>query len=242
MRRRSGQQFGVSSIGFAALCLLATLLGFPRPTCAQFPSGNVEGKASDGSSLQPLPDTLQAGITKPNYTQLFTGEMTGAAPVESDSAFSRFSITGESHMFRNPSGQWRHGLEFGTGLEESLATEERRVFEGLNLFLFPAKVPSMVEEFNSPSHAMQRLRELSFYAEDRMDVAKRIFVRLGASLDLSAACLPRQTSGVGPYAPARQFGGVDNVVSWTSFSPRLGLAIPLWKDFGGARITAVYAR
>jgi hypothetical protein len=107
-------------------------------------------------------DTLQAGITKPNYTRLFAGEMTGAAPIESDSALSRFSAQGQMQSFLGTSRGRRHQLSFGFDLEESLATEEQRVFQGLNLFLFPGHAPTRVAEFNSPSHAKQRLRELSF--------------------------------------------------------------------------------
>ncbi len=185
-------------------------------------------------------DTLQAGITKPNYTQLFTGEMTGAAPVESDSALSRFSLLGQAQAYRGGS-RWNHQLAFGFDFEESLATEERRVYEGLNLFLYPGTEPSEVVEFNSPSHAKQRLRELSFYAEDRLQIFGRLFVRMGVNLDLSKASLPSQASGSGPFAPMRNFRGADSVVSWTTLSPRLGLAIPLGRR-RETRFTAGYSR
>ena len=187
-------------------------------------------------------DTLQAEITKPNYSRLFTGEMTGAAPVESDSALSRFSLQGQMQSFLSTSRGWRHQLSSGFDLEESLATEEQRVFQGLNMFLFPANTPSEVAEFNSPSHAKQRLRELSFFVEDRLQIAGRIFVRLGANLDSSNAFLPKQVSGAGPFAPGRDFAGADSVVSWTTLSPRLGVAIPLWRRFGETRLIAGYSR
>ena len=187
-------------------------------------------------------DTLQAGITKPNYTRLFTGEMTGAAPIESDSALSRFSVQGQMQSILSTARGWRHQLSFGFDLEESLATEEQRVFQGLNLFLFPAYAPIEVAEFSSPSHAQQRLRELSFFVEDRLQIAGRIFIRLGANLDSSNAFLPKQVSGAGPFAPARNFAGVDSVVSWTTLSPRLGLAVPLWRRFGETRLIADYSR
>jgi hypothetical protein len=187
-------------------------------------------------------DTLQAGITRASYTQLFTGEMTGAAPLESDSALSRFSIAGQLQTLQNTAGNWHHLFDFGIGLEESLATEEQRVFEGLNVYFFPANVPSMVEEFNSPSHAKQRLREFSLFVEDRLNLADRVFVRLGANLDASNASLPRQVSGAGPYAPAREFAGAKSVIAWTTLSPRLGLTIPFRSRAGTTRLTVGYAR
>ncbi len=187
-------------------------------------------------------DTLQAGITRPNYTRLFTGEMTGAAPVESDSALSRFSLRGQMQTIRRFPASRQHLLALGFDLEESLATEEQRVFQGLDLFLYPGNAPSEVAEFNTPSHAMQRLRELSFFAEDRLTIHHRIFLRWGANLDSSNASLPSQRSGAGPFAPARSFAGAGSVVSWTSLSPRLGLAAPFSTRLGQVRLFAGYAR
>jgi hypothetical protein len=187
-------------------------------------------------------DTLQAGITGPNYTRLFTGEMTGAAPVESDSALSRFSLRGQMQTLRGSTTGMRHLLVFGMDLEESLATEEQRVFQGLNLLLFPDREPSEVEEFNSPSHAMQRLRELSVFAEDRLQISRRVFIRLGATLDSSNASLPEQNSGAGVFVPERQFAGAGSVVSWTTLSPSLGVTVPLSTRLGETRLVAAYSR
>ena len=187
-------------------------------------------------------DTLQAGITGPNYTRLFTGEMTGAAPAETDSAISRFSLRGQMQAFRGSAAGLRHVLAFGLDLEKAMATEERRVFEGLNLFLFPDREPSEVEQFNSPSHAMQRLREFSFFAEDRLQISRRVLIRLGATLDSSNAWLPQQSSGAGAYVPSRQFNGADSVVSWTTLSPAMSLTVPLSKRLGETRLVASYSR
>jgi len=187
-------------------------------------------------------DTLHAGITMPSYTRLFTGEMTGAPPVESDSALSRFSLSGQMQTILSTSRNWQHQLAFGFDLEESRATEEQRVFQGLNLFLFPADSPSEVAEFNSPSHAMQRLRELSFFGDDCLRIAGKMFVHLGVNLDSSIASLPKQVSGAGAFAPVRQFAGTGGVITWTTLSPRLGLAIPLRDRFGETRLVAGYSR
>ncbi len=187
-------------------------------------------------------DTLQAGITGPSNVRLFTGETAGAAPVESDSALSRFSLRGQMETFRGNAAGLRHLLSFGADLEESLATEEQRVFDGLNLLLFPGGTPSEVVEFNSPSHAMQRLRELSLFAEDRLQISRRLFIRLGVNLDSSSAWLPQQTSGAGAFAPLRQFAGASGVVSWTTLSPRLSLTVPLRTPLGRTQFIAGYSR
>jgi hypothetical protein len=178
-------------------------------------------------------DTLQHGVSAPSSTRLFTGEVTGSAPLETDSALSRFSLFGQMQSFRS-----RHQLSAGLDLEESLATEEKRMFNGLQLFLFPGDTPSEVAEFNTPSHAMQRLRELSFFAQDGVHVGQRIFIRAGVYVDSSRDFLPRQVSGAGVFAPVRAFGGISSVVSWLSASPRVKVVVPV----GKTRIIAGYSR
>src|SRR5207249_753452 len=92
---------------------------------------------SFGFSNSSPTDTLQHGVTAPSYTRLFTGEIRGSAPLESDSALSRFSLLGQTQAFRTGARRWSHQLLAGFDLEESLATEEKRTFNGLQLFLFP---------------------------------------------------------------------------------------------------------
>src|SRR5205823_14561963 len=187
-------------------------------------------------------DTLQHGVTTSSYTRLFSGEIRGSAPLESDAALSRFSLLGQTQAIRTSGRKWGHQLLAGFDLEQSLATEEQRMFNGLPLFLFPGTAPAEVAEFNTPSHAMQRLRELSFFAQDGLQVVDKIFLRAGFNLDSSNAFLPKQVSGSGTFAPVRTFAGADHVVSWTSISPRAKLVIPFNTRLGDTRIIAGYFR
>jgi hypothetical protein len=187
-------------------------------------------------------DTLQHGITTPSYTKLFTDEESGAAPMESDSALSRFSLSGQAEFLLNSGANWQHQIHIGGDLEESLSTEELRVFGGIQLFLFPGTTPSEVAEFNSPSHAMQRLREFSFFAEEDLRSKSGIVFHLGMNLNSSNTFLPEQTSKAGVFVPVRSFAGNPHVVSWTSVSPRATVTIPLWKGSGAPRLIAGYSR
>ncbi len=244
----SGQIVRNSNLGAAAgIDPAATLHGNDRYELVQGHWTHRRGNSqiwdlSVGFSHASPTDTLQAGITKPSYLRLFTGETTGAAPVESDSALSRFSLLGQGQFFLGVSGAWRHQLALGFDLEESLATEEQRVYRGLNLFLFPGNTPAEVAEYNSPSHAKQRLREFSGYAEDRLEIEGRLFVRFGLKVDSSEAFLPHQISGAGAFVPVRDFPGAKDVVSWTTMSPRIGLTYPLWRLLGDTTLTAGYSR
>src|SRR3989442_12340658 len=114
----------------------------------------------------------------------------GSAPLESDSALSRFSTSGWLQSLRQSTHEFQHHLNLGFNVEEALATEERHAFQSLQLFLFPGNSPSQVAELNTPSHAMQRLRELSFFAGDDMQIPRRIVLHLGLNFDSTSASLP----------------------------------------------------
>ena len=187
-------------------------------------------------------DTYPSGITEPNRTQLFTGEMTGAAPVESDSARTRFSLTGQAQSWQRLFGG-QHLLSFGVDLEESLATEARRVFGDIQMLFFPPNVPAEVIEYNTPSRPQYRLREFSLFFDDHFQLSNRLFLRFGLRFDASHGFLPSQSSPAGTFVPMREFAGASGVISWASLSPRVGIAIPVLKRFGeGLKLSASFAR
>ncbi|HVN80232.1 MAG TPA: carboxypeptidase-like regulatory domain-containing protein [Terriglobia bacterium] len=201
-------------------------------------------EVSGGFSHTSPTDTFQHGVSEPNQMQMFTGEMKGSAPMESDSARSRFSLQGQGQTRRLFfSDRWTHWLSFGADLEESKATESNRVFKDVQLLFYPTDVPAEVIEYNTPSSAKYRLREFSVYFDDHFQLGSRLFFRFGLTLDSSNAFLPSQTTGAGTYAPAREFGGAPGVISWTSLAPHAGLAIPILKRYGdGTRVFASFAR
>jgi len=224
----------------------ATLRGHDRFEVVQghwthYRSGDLVWQVLGGFSHSSPTDTLQHGVAEANRTQLFTGGMAGAAPLESDSARSRFSLMGQGQAWLSFLRR-QHQMDFGLDLEESKSTEERRIFGDFEQLYYPLGVPVEVIEYDTPSHTKQRLRELSIYLDDHLRVAGRVMVRAGLSLDSSNAFLPPQRSGAGTFVAARQFPGAGSVVSWTTLSPRLGVSIPLLQRFGGTTLSAGYAR
>jgi hypothetical protein len=243
----TGQIVDNSNLGAAAgMAPTATLLGHDRYEVVQghwthYQGNNLVWQVHGGFSHASPTDTFQHGITEANRTQLFTGEMSGAAPLESDSARSRFSLAGWGEAWVRFARR-QHQLDFGVDLEESKATEERRLFGDFIQLYYPQGVPSEVIEYNTTSHTKLRLRELSIYLGDRVQVFNRLFVRAGVSLDSSNAFLPPQQSAAGSYVQARQFPGLGSVVAWTTLAPRVGISIPLFERFGGTRLLGGYSR
>ncbi len=224
----------------------ATLRGYDRFEVVQghwthYLNGDFNWEVLGGFSHSSPTDTIQRGVNDAARIDLFSGDLGGAAPLESDSARSRFSLVGKGQRRLAHRGLSQL-LDFGVDLEESKSTEERRVLGGVQQLYFPAGVPSEVIEFNSPSHSKQRLRELSIYFEDWLKVRNRILIRTGLRFDSSNVFLPPQESQVGPFVPVRKFAGADSVVSWTTLSPRVGVSVPISRLFGGTRISGGYSR
>jgi len=189
-------------------------------------------------------DTFLHGVSEPSRIQLFTGQTTGAAPVEADSARSRFSLTGQGQSWRHLFGNdWNHLLDFGFDVEKSLATEARRIVKDIQLIYFPTDVPAQIIQYNTPTLPKYRLREYSLFFDDHLHLSDRIYFRAGLTLNGSNGYLPAQRIAERTYVPARELAGVSDVISWTTLEPRLGLAIPVLRRFGdGTRLSAYFAR
>jgi len=197
-----------------------------------------------GISHSSLTDTFQDTVSEANKTQLFTDKMSGAAPLESDSARIRISLGAQAQNLRRFPGSSRlqHLLDFGIKLDRSFVTDEERIFGDLRMLFFPAEVPIQIARFNSPIRTKQRLRELLAFVDDHATIANRLFLRFGLTLDLSRLSLPAQHSSAGAFVPARDFAGRGNVISWTSLSPRLSIAFPFGLRSAETRILAGFAR
>jgi len=243
-----GQSIRMSHLGAQAFVApSATLRGYDRFEVVQghwthLPGGSTAWDVSFGFSHSSPTDTLQWGAAQPNATNLFSGEMNGAAPIESDAALSRFSLLASGRTRHQSSRGWQNRLDYGIDWEESLATEERRVFQGARLLFYPLNTPSEIIEYNSPSHAMQRLRELSLFVEDSFRLSNRLLLRFGVNFDASTTWLPEQKSGEGAFTPARRFAGAGGIVAWKSIAPRIAAAVPLSSPIGNTRVFAGYSR
>jgi hypothetical protein len=188
-------------------------------------------------------DTFQAGVTEPNEKLLFRWKMAGAAPLESDSARSRFSVLlqGQTYL-RGPGESLAHVLSFGLDLEESKCTEERRVVGDIQQLYYPEFTPSEVVWFNTPSRTKQRLREFALFLDDRVRISNWLFFRAGATLDASTAWLLPATSGAGTFEPVRVFPGAEGVVSWTTVSPHVSVSVSSLQRCCGTQLSAGFAR
>ncbi len=245
----SGQIVNISHIGARpGVTPSATLRGYDRFSVIQghwtrrCDSRSVFHVRFGFSHASPT-DTFHADVNEPNRTRLFTGEMSGAAPIESDSARSRFSLVTLGEILRRGrfSG-WNHWVTFGLDLQRSMSTEERRIFGDVRLLFYPLDDPIQVIRYNTPSRTKQRLSEISLFLDDRIRISEHLSFRLGATANFSRASLPAQLSDAGRFVPERKLTGAGGVASWISLSPQVGIVTTMARRYGGPRLSAGFSR
>jgi hypothetical protein len=85
-------------------------------------------------------------------------------------------------------------------------------------------VPVSLTQFGTPISYYEKVKyNLGLYVQDRWTF-KRATLNLGVRGDFFNAFVEPQSLGAGPFVPARDFPGVDNVPNWQDVSPRLGVS------------------
>lgn len=90
--------------------------------------------------------------------------------------------------------------------------------------------PSEVILYNTPVTVKDGLLTMGGFIHDTWTVSGRTTLNLGLRLDTMEAFFPEQSSPTRLWAPAESFPEVRDLVNWTSFSPRAGVAHSLTAD------------
>jgi hypothetical protein len=119
-------------------------------------------------------------------------------------------------------------LRIGLGWEELFSSNEYTAYDNLNLQFFNGQ-PYAVVMLNTPSTAKQRVRNSSLFLQDHAILWDWLGLDLGLRFQSSAGWLPSgQTT-----APS------DDLIQWTTISPRVGLSMAVTKRIS---VRATYAR
>jgi hypothetical protein len=166
----------------------------------------------------------QAGL------DLFTGFQSGLAPLQSEATRGKFSINSQ---FRYVKGQ--NQIDAGVEASRGRSSSRLEAFQDVGLRFLPLDtgshplvrsptVPSTVLLYNTPVHPQERVRQAALYARHSLRPLPRIRLDYGVRLDSVAGWLPAQGSPAGSFAAARSFQAAENVISWTDWEPRIGIA------------------
>ncbi len=175
--------------------------------------------------LAPQPEATQAA-----NIDLGTGVWSRAAPLYYDPAQirDRLSINGSWTRFISGSGG-SHDLKVGA---EYQTAGDENVFDLINdvVTYTISGAPTSVELYNTPvENNKQHFHEINLFAQDSWRPNDKMTVNLGLRFGATRGYLPEQGSPAGAFFPAREFPHQD-ILSWNTFAPRLGLVYDVKGD------------
>jgi len=89
-------------------------------------------------------------------------------------------------------------------------------------------LPFSLTEFATPIQFHETVNyNMGIFAQDQWTI-KRLTMNYGVRIDFLKASVDPQSIAAGPFTPARQYGGIENVPNWKDFDPRFGVAYDLF--------------
>jgi len=184
--------------------------------------------------LLPQPEAVEAG----NY-DLGTGAYSRAQAFGYfDQTRDRLSINGAVTRFVS---DWNGNHQLKFGAEYQNAGEEFVEFYVRDLATYTVSgAPAFVDFRKSNFTAANRFHEANFFAQDSWTLNDRTTVNLGLRFAATRGFTPAQGAPAGTYFPAQDFSQQD-VISWNSLAPRVGIIFDLKGD-GKHALKASYGR
>jgi hypothetical protein len=198
-------------------------------------SSAVNAEFRVGYSHASLENRFQEGVQRQSGMELFKGIYSGIAPVQTVGKRDRLDLL--ATLDHTTEARARLGrlsltlsnqLTVGAGWEELFSSNEYSSYGNLNLQFFNG-LPYAVVKLNTPTTAKQRVRNSFLFLQDHAIFSDWLGLDLGLRFQSSAGRLP---SGQGS-APS------DNLIQWTTLSPRFGASVRI---SSGISLRSSYAR
>jgi hypothetical protein len=178
-----------------------------------------------GYAYASLENRLQEGVQRQSGVELFEGSYTGTAPLQTIGERGRidFLATLDLPSYKDVQlGRLRfplsNRLRIGLGWEELFSSNAYSANNNLNLQFFNGQ-PYAVAMLNTPTTAKQRVRNLSLFLQDHAILSDWLGLDLGLRFQSSAGWLPSEQAAASS----------DDLVRWTTLSPRVGLSVAVIK-------------
>ncbi len=125
-----------------------------------------------------------------------------------------------------------HNLK--TGLQTRLGYwQESFAMNGDMLQVLTNGAPTAVRLYNTPlTHREDLDPDMAWFLQDSWRVSRRLTLNLGIRYDHVVMNIPQQSDPAGYWVPARDYPAQNRVVSWNTWSPRIGFA---WDIFGDSK-------
>jgi len=194
-----------------------------------------------------LGNKFQEGVQLQSGVELFKGIYSGIAPLQTIGRRDRVdflakldhTVEGRANLGR-VSFTFSNQLRVGTGWEELFSSNEYSAYDNLNLQFFNG-LPYAVLMLNTPATARQRVRNLSLFLQDHAVFSDRLGLDIGLRLQSSAGWLPsgQASAPLDASILSQSQAGSENLIRWTTFSPRFGASLAISRQIS---LRASYAR
>ena len=172
--------------------------------------------------LNTVPNTVSPGAQ--STADLLGGVVTGLPPLSNMAIRTRQQI---GSIFKTGTVTFLNSShDISTGVSYSQSNSRNRFSAPSDLNLVTANgAPAYIVELNTPLDSRELVRASQTYALDRIRLNSLLSVTTGLLADFSRGNLPAQSSPTGIYFPARQYSARNDLISWNSVSPQIGLAL-----------------
>jgi carboxypeptidase family protein/TonB-dependent receptor-like protein len=128
-----------------------------------------------------------------------------------------------------------HNLKTGIQFRKGYFQESFQM-NGDMVQILSTGAPTSVRLYNTPlTHREDMNPDLGWFLQDSWRLNHRLSLNLGIRFDHMVMSIPAQGAPGGTWVPARSYPAQDGIVSWNTWSPRIGFA---WDVFGDSK-TAV---
>ncbi|MEK6572133.1 MAG: TonB-dependent receptor, partial [Bacteroidota bacterium] len=209
------------------------------------PSLKLESRL--GYANASLESKLQQGVQRQSGIELFKGIYSGTTPLQLIGTRDRIDFVAVlQHKADGPLRLWgrdfsaKNGLQVGVGWEELFSSNKYTAYDNLNLRFFNG-MPYAIVMLNTPSKARQRVRHLSLFIQNNTLFSDLFALDIGLLLQSSVGWLAggQETTRLQSALPAQNQPSSDDLIRWTTLSPRVGIVVPVSNR---TAVRASYAR
>ncbi|MBZ5603894.1 MAG: TonB-dependent receptor, partial [Acidobacteriia bacterium] len=153
--------------------------------------------------------------------------MTGISPRQ-DLDRGSYTTVVASASYVTGSHNLKTGIQFRKGY-----FQESFQMNGDMVQILQNGVPTSVRIYNTPlTHREDVNPDLGWFLQDSWRLNRRLSLNLGLRFDRMAMSIPAQGAPGGAWVGPRSFPELNDVVSWNTWSPRIGFA---WDVFGNSK-------
>jgi outer membrane receptor protein involved in Fe transport len=170
----------------------------------------------------------------PQRTDSGTGLTTGNGATGSRQVHNRTTIDASLAHSANDFIKGSHDFKFG--VQTQLATQQTNTLTFGNVTYTDLNGAPYTATYKNPAVTGGRIRQNGGYVQDNWTVNDRVTLNLGVRFDHTSGGIPALDSqttliGIGTTAPSdgsnTTYPAVSGLITWNSFSPRLGLTVRL---------------